>query len=80
MIVIDGPPILAGKVYIASPDFHLRISKDQIHLDHGPRHNFSRPAIDPLFTSAALAYGTSVTGVILSGALDDGTRGLIDIK
>ncbi len=76
----DGDTIRHGHVYIAVPDFHLRIDETKIKLDHGPKHNFSRPAVDPLFTSAALQFGPRVIGVILTGALDDGTNGLMDIK
>lgn len=76
----DGDTIQNGHVYIAVPDFHLRLEKNKIKLDHGPKHNFSRPAVDPLFTSAALQFGPRVIGVVLTGALDDGTNGLMDIK
>lgn len=76
----DRERIRKGQVYIAVPDFHLRIEGNQIRLDHGPRHNFHRPAIDALFSSAAKEYGSRVVGVVLSGALDDGTAGLMDIK
>lgn len=62
------------------PDYHLRIAEGRIVLDHGPRHNFSRPAVDTLFTSAAATYGPRVIGVVLTGGLDDGTAGLMDIK
>jgi two-component system chemotaxis response regulator CheB len=77
---VDGDSIKQGRVYVAVPDFHLRINKKVISLDHGPKHNFHRPAIDTLFSSAAEAFGPRVIGVILSGALDDGTAGLMDIK
>lgn len=76
----DGDTIRHGHVYLAVPDFHLRIDQTKIKLDHGPKHNFSRPAVDPLFTSAALQFGPRVVGVVLTGALDDGTNGLMDIK
>lgn len=76
----DHDLIKRGHVYIAVPDFHLRIDGKHVLLDHGPKHNFHRPAVDPLFSSAAKEYGQRVVGVVLTGALDDGTVGLMDIK
>jgi two-component system chemotaxis response regulator CheB len=80
MSAIDGAHIKPGHVYVAVPDFHLRVDGARITLDHGPKHNFHRPAVDTLFTSAAEAFGPRVVGVVLTGALDDGTSGLMDIK
>lgn len=71
---------LPGHIYVAPPDSHMLVQKDRIVLTHGPRENHSRPAIDPLFRSAAGAHGDRVTGVILSGALGDGASGLLAIK
>ena len=76
----DGDSIKHGHVYIAVPDFHLRVENNKVRLDHGPRHNFHRPAVDTLFSSAAKEFGSRVIGVVLTGALDDGTAGLMDIK
>lgn len=76
----DNDLIRPGCVYVAVPDFHLRIEGIHVRLDHGPRHNFHRPAVDPLFTSAAEGFGPRVIGVVLTGGLDDGTAGLMDIK
>lgn len=76
----DGEPIRAGHVYVAPPDHHMTVDRGVIHLTKGPRENWARPAIDPLFRSAAQAYGPAVVGVVLTGGLNDGTAGLIEIK
>jgi two-component system chemotaxis response regulator CheB len=76
----DGMPISPGNVYLAVPDHHLILADGHIRLGRGPRENMARPAIDPLFRSAAAAYGPRVIGVILSGLLNDGASGLEAIK
>ncbi|HEX5279444.1 MAG TPA: chemotaxis protein CheB [Micropepsaceae bacterium] len=73
--------ISAGHIYVAPPDRHLLIGPERrIYLGHGPKENRFRPAVDPLFRSAALREGRKVIGVVLSGGLDDGSAGLYAIK
>lgn len=76
----EGDVIENGHAYTAPADHHLLIDNGIIRLGHGPRENMARPAIDPLFRSAALSYGPRVVGVVLTGLLDDGAAGLAAIK
>ena len=76
----DGEELRPGHIYVAPPDSHMLLRDGHIALSHGPRENHSRPAIDPLFRSAASAFGPRTIGIILSGALSDGTAGLMMIK
>lgn len=77
---IDGESISYNRIYVAPPDQHLLLEKGIIRVTRGPKENRFRPAVDPLFRSAAHHYGSRVIGIILSGALDDGTAGLWTIK
>ncbi|HVF62947.1 MAG TPA: chemotaxis protein CheB [Casimicrobiaceae bacterium] len=77
---VDGHKIRRGTVTVAAPDTHLLIEHDAIRTSHAARENHHRPSIDVLFRSAAVAFGPRVTGVILSGMLDDGVAGLWAIK
>jgi two-component system chemotaxis response regulator CheB len=76
----NGQKIQPGRIYVAPPDHHLLVNGDRMLLSRGPRVNCCRPAIDPLFRSAAVHYREKVIGVVLSGTLDDGTEGLRAIK
>jgi two-component system, chemotaxis family, protein-glutamate methylesterase/glutaminase len=76
----DGEAITAERMYLARPDYHLLVHEGYIRLSHGPRENRVRPAVDPLFRTAALAYGPRVVGVILTGSLDDGAAGLLAVR
>ena len=76
----DGDHIRHGHIYVAPPDRHLIVEQGRIRTPRGPKENGFRPAIDPLFRSAAHTYGPQAVGVILSGGLDDGTLGLRVLK
>jgi two-component system chemotaxis response regulator CheB len=76
----DFEHIKMGHIYIAPPDRHMLLEADHIRVTKGPKENRFRPAVDPLFRSAAYTFGNRVIGVVLSGALDDGTSGLWTIK
>ena len=72
--------IRPGHIYVAPPDVHMLLEPGLVRLTHGPKENRFRPAIDPLFRSAAQVFGPRVVGVILTGGLDDGVSGLWAIK
>ena len=76
----DAMRLEGGHIYVAPPDCHLLVQDGVVRLDHGPRTNGHRPAIDSTFRSVAHAYGEHSAGVVLSGVLDDGTAGLMAIK
>jgi two-component system chemotaxis response regulator CheB len=76
----SGEAIEHGRIYVAPPDYHLLLRNERVELDRGPRENHTRPAIDPLFRTAARAYGPRVIGIVLSGALYDGSMGLMSVK
>lgn len=79
MHAVDGAPIRPGTVTIAPPDRHLELAADRLVLHRGPKEHFTRPAADPLFRSAARAFGPRVIAVVLTGGDRDGTLGLAEV-
>jgi two-component system chemotaxis response regulator CheB len=77
---VDGEPIRRGRIYVAPPNLQTYLHLGRISVRRGPQENSSRPAVDPLFRTAAHHYGPRVIGVVLSGALDDGSAGLAAVK
>jgi two-component system chemotaxis response regulator CheB len=80
IVARDGEPIERGAVYVAVPDHHLVLEANTMRVVKGPMQHRNRPAIDVLFRTAAAHHGPRVVGVVLTGMLDDGSAGLLDIK
>ena len=76
----SGEAIESGRIYVAPPDHHMVLAPGFVQLNHEQRVHHTRPAIDPLFISAAEAYGSRVIGIVLSGGNGDGAAGLQAIK
>jgi two-component system, chemotaxis family, protein-glutamate methylesterase/glutaminase len=77
---IDGAPIAPGRIVVAPPDHHLYLENGVMRVTRGPAENGLRPSIDVLFRSAASTFGAAACGVLLSGTLDDGVAGLVQIS
>lgn len=76
----DGEALLPGHIYIAPPNHHLTVTDHLLRVRKGPRENRHRPAIDPLFRSAARTFGRGAIAVLLSGNLDDGAAGMLAVR
>jgi two-component system chemotaxis response regulator CheB len=77
---LEAQPVTPGHIYTAPRDQHLVFEGGKIAVNRGPKEHRTRPAIDPLFRSAARHYGPRVVGVLLTGLGDDGVPGFIEIK
>src|SRR5687768_17171729 len=76
----DEQRYVRGRIYVAPADAHLLIKKSFVLVTKGARENRNRPAIDPMFRSAAVSHGPRVISVVLTGNLDDGTEGTAAVK
>ena len=79
-IAVHGERIRPGQIYVAPSDNHLTLHRDFVRVTRGPKENGHRPAVDPLFRTAARMYGNRVVGVVLTGNLSCGTEGLLSVK
>jgi two-component system, chemotaxis family, protein-glutamate methylesterase/glutaminase len=76
----NGERFKAGHIYVAATDNHMLLKSKTVIITKGARENRYRPAIDPMFRSAAVAHGSHVISVVLTGQLDDGTEGTAAVK
>jgi two-component system chemotaxis response regulator CheB len=77
---VDGEKLQRSRIYIAPTERHLIVESEHLRLGSGPRENNARPALDPLFRSAALCCGERCVGAVLTGTLGDGAAGLQALK
>jgi two-component system chemotaxis response regulator CheB len=77
---VDEEPLHHGRIYVAPPGRHLLVKRRTLRSVNGPNENGHRPAVDPLFRTAARSHGRRTIGVVMSGSLDDGTAGLRSVK
>jgi chemotaxis response regulator CheB len=76
----DKEPLISWRVYVAPSGYHMLVEPGVIALSSDQPVHYSRPSIDALFKSAARAYGNRVLGILMTGANEDGARGLLEIK
>jgi two-component system chemotaxis response regulator CheB len=76
----DHELVRPGHIYVARPDHHLTLEDGRVRVQKGPRENRHRPAIDPLFRTAAREYGARVIAILLSGMMDDGSAGVLAVR
>jgi two-component system chemotaxis response regulator CheB len=75
----NGDLLARGVVCVAPSDCHMTFANDRVWLDREPKEHFTRPAVDPLFISAARAYGPRVVAIVLTGGGHDGMQGLLHV-
>jgi len=78
--VDDKMPVQAGRVYLAPPDYHLLVGREQFALSIEAPVSHARPSVDVLFESAASSFGSGVLAVVLTGANGDGANGAVAVK